>query len=373
MVARPWIVAVLVGALASMGASFRTPNFVVEAPNAQIAQQVGQYAEHYRSEKALQWLGQEMPQWPQPCPLKVTISMNGSGGATSFAFDQGRILGMDMHIEGAYDRLLASVLPHEVTHTVFAHYFRCPVPRWADEGGSVLSEDELERNRHDQLVRQILNTPGRAIPLRRLFKMTTYPPDVMVLYAEGYSVTNFLVGKTGRSAFLHFIAQGMRGDWDGAARAHYQYNTVEELERAWLQFLREGRQQQPPAVLASRNPEENPGAQHVVVRQTVPPAQPLLDSTRPIVRGQSSEGDEAPYPYPAPPGAANQGFGAPPRQAPPTGTSPFPQAPQNNWQTQGEAQPVPIYIPPPPPVRLTAPIVEGDSPVRLGSPIVGQR
>src|SRR5437764_6725152 len=123
-----------------------------------------------------------MAPWPEPCPLRVTVTNNGSGGATSFAFDRGRVLGQNMHIEGTLDRLLASVLPHEVTHTVFAHYFRTPVPRWADEGGSVLSEDDVERYRHDQLARQILRSPGRAIPLRRLFQMTKYPPDVMVLY-----------------------------------------------------------------------------------------------------------------------------------------------------------------------------------------------
>ena len=71
-----------------------------------------------------------------------------------------------MHIEGTLERLLASVLPHEVTHTVFAFHFRQPVPRWADEGGSVLSEDEIERKRHDRLVRNILNN-RRAMPLRR--------------------------------------------------------------------------------------------------------------------------------------------------------------------------------------------------------------
>ena len=128
MAARSWIIVAAVAAFASMGAAYRTPNFVVEAPTPEIAQQVGQYAEHYRKEKAMQWLGQEMPQWPDPCPLRVTITMNGSGGATSFAFDHGHILGQDMHIEGSLDRLLASVLPHEVTHTVFAFYFRQPVP-----------------------------------------------------------------------------------------------------------------------------------------------------------------------------------------------------------------------------------------------------
>src|SRR5207245_11392653 len=137
------------------------------------------------------WLGQEMPAWPEPCPVRVKITMNLPGGATSFAFDRGRVLGQHMDIEGPYERLLASVLPHEVTHTVFAQYFRCPVPRWADEGGAVLSEDEVERNRHDQMVRQILNQ-GRAFPLRRLFSLRDYPSDVMCLYAQGYSVSNFL-------------------------------------------------------------------------------------------------------------------------------------------------------------------------------------
>src|SRR5207248_5452584 len=139
----------------------------------------------------------------------VKVTLGGAGGATSFIFDQGRVLGQRMEIEGGLDRLLASVLPHEVTHTVFAFHFRTPVPRWADEGGSVLSEDELEKSRHDQLVRQILNQ-GRAIPLRRLFALTEYPREVMALYAEGYSVSSFLVAASNRPVFLRFVAHGMQ-------------------------------------------------------------------------------------------------------------------------------------------------------------------
>jgi len=36
--------AVLTAAFASLGASYRTPNFIVEAPSAQMAQQIGQAA-----------------------------------------------------------------------------------------------------------------------------------------------------------------------------------------------------------------------------------------------------------------------------------------------------------------------------------------
>src|SRR5947208_172545 len=101
MVARRYVWLVLFGALSSLGAgSYRTQNFAVEAPTQQVAEQVGQYAEHYRKQKAMEWLGQEMPPWGSPCPLKVTVTPSGAGGATSFGFDRGRILSMDMHIEG---------------------------------------------------------------------------------------------------------------------------------------------------------------------------------------------------------------------------------------------------------------------------------
>ncbi|OAI46929.1 hypothetical protein AYO44_01760 [Planctomycetaceae bacterium SCGC AG-212-F19] len=328
-------VVVLLGALASLGAAYRTTNFQVEAPTPQIAQQVGQAAEYYRREKALQWLGQEMPTWPEPCPLHVKVTMSGAGGATSFAFDQGRVLGQHMNIEGSLERLLNSVLPHEVTHTVFAQYYRRPVPRWADEGGAVLSEDDIERNRHDMLCRQILNTPGRMIPLRRLFALKEYPGDVMVLYAEGFSVANFLVTSSSRQAFLAFVAHGMQQGWDSAAQVHYRYRSVEELEQAWLNHLRSTRRPPDQLVKNTVGPGNDPG-QHVVVRQTIPPAQPLDFAPVPTYRGANPAGDMEndrqpipatgtvgrptylpDYPRPAPPTPA---VGL----APPSGWSPVP-------------------------------------------------
>lgn len=291
---RPSIFAVVLGAFLSLGAKFQTPNFAVDAPTPELAQSIGQWAEHYRKAKAMEWLGQEMPNWPEPCPLKVKVSMNGSGGATSFAFDRGRILSQDMQIEGAVDRLVASVLPHEITHTVFAHYFRVPVPRWADEGGSVLSEDDIERARHDRLVREILQSPGRAIPLRRLFVMTQYPRDVMVLYAEGYSVTSFLVGKSNRTQFLAFVARGMRGDWDGACKQFYGYESVDALEADWLKYLRDNRQDR-PTILAN-NPQPQQVASNLLAsttRTTAPPADPLEGTGRTVIRGQMPDESRA--------------------------------------------------------------------------------
>lgn len=332
MALRPSIAVVLLGAMASLGASYRTPNgnFIVEAPDAAFAEQIGRYAEEYRRQKAIEWLGQEMPAWGRPCPLRVTIA-GSSGGATRFDFDRGSILSITMDIEGSPDRLLASVLPHEVTHTVLAYYFRMPVPRWADEGSAVLSEDDRERAVHEQTVRQILQMPGRAIPLRRLFGLKDYPRDpnhVMALYAQGYSVTNFLVSQSTRSVFLAFVAHGMQNNgnnWDAALQRHYRYRSVEELEGAWVQSLRNGR---PRSTQLASNRGTSTAAR-VVVRQTAPPAQPILEAPEPIYRGQIP--DEA---------------------APWWDRRPAAPAPSN---------PRPSYDrvpPPPPPARLEAPEYE---------------
>src|SRR5262245_48096212 len=226
---------------AAPAASVQSTNFIVEAPTAELAREFARLAEKYRKDKAVEWLGREMPNWAQPCPLRVTVTGGGASGATTFRFG-GNYVFQEMHIEGQLERLKNSVLPHEITHTVFAHHFRQPVPRWADEGGAVYSEDDTERARHDQMCRQLLNA-GRGIPLRRLFNFKEYPNDVMVLYAQGYSICRFLIESSDRQTFLNFVATGMDPyqGWDKAVRGFFGYKSVDELEQAWLDHLKKGR------------------------------------------------------------------------------------------------------------------------------------
>jgi hypothetical protein len=214
-----------------------------------------------------------------------------------------------MEIEGPLDRLIASVLPHEVTHTVFAHYFRCPVPRWADEGGAVLSEDDIERNNHDMMARQILNA-GRALPLGYLFGLKNYPRDprdIGTLYAEGYSVSRFLVDSSNRKVFLEFLGHGMNYGWDSAVQTYYRYQSVAQLQEAWINSLRAPRPAPQPMLArnqgsgvrgqgseASVNEAASPVDQSrgaVLVRLTAPPVQPLQDEPGIVARGQAPEYD----------------------------------------------------------------------------------
>src|SRR5437764_13424858 len=119
----------------------------------------------------------------------------------------------------------------------------------------------------------------------------------MVLYAQCLSVSEFLVSRSSRPAFLNFVYAGMAQGWDQAARAHYGFNSVEELEQAWIQYLRSPKPpSQPAAQIASAGATlRKPSLEQVVVRQTAPPAQPLLaiGGPRPVFRGQSPGPEDA--------------------------------------------------------------------------------
>lgn len=247
MEARTIRLAILATALMSLGASHRTENFIVSAPTPRLAERIGVAAEKYRRELAVEWLGHELRPWGRPCPISANVAPNlGAGGATSFVFQHGEVYGWEMSIQGSELRILDSVLPHEVTHTIFATHFRQPLPRWADEGACTTVEHPSEKQRHQQLLIQFLKT-GRGIAMSRLFRMKEYPQDVLPLYAQGFSVARFMIQQGGKRKFVAFMEDGLdSGDWTAATRTHYGYGDLAKLQSTWLDWVRNGSPQQTP-------------------------------------------------------------------------------------------------------------------------------
>jgi len=230
-----------------MGASYRGTNFIVETADPQMAARISQAAEQFRHDLALEWLGQTMPNWAQPCTMTVQVAPNlGAGGATTFVFDNGEVFGWRMTIQGSAERVLDSVLPHEITHMIFASYFRRPLPRWADEGGATSVEHISEKQKHRQMLVQFLRT-GRGIAFGQMFAMTEYPQDVMPLYAQGYSLAEFLIYHGGRKRFVAFLADGMRdGQWPAAVERNYNIKDLTALQNTWVAWVSQGFPALPP-------------------------------------------------------------------------------------------------------------------------------
>lgn len=224
------------------GAGYRTVNFTVDAPTPQLAKEIGDSAEVWRRDLAKEWLGKELPRWSQPCPIKASVHPDlGAGGATSFVFNQGQVYDWRMNIQGSRERVLDSVLPHEITHTIFASHFRQPLPRWADEGACTTVEHHSEIQKQERMLIDFLKTK-RGIRFDEMFAMTEYPADVLPLYAQGHSLSQFLISQRGKQVFLNFLADGMRtGDWRAAIQSHYEYEHLLALQNSWMEWVRAGR------------------------------------------------------------------------------------------------------------------------------------
>jgi len=257
-----------------LAAGYRTANFTVDAPTPKLAQSIGDMAEHWRRELAIEWLGQELPKWSRPCPIKAKLKPGLAGGATSFVFDQGEVFGWRMDIQGSSERILDSVLPHEVMHTIFASHFRQPLPRWADEGACTTVEHRSEISKQETMLIDFLKT-RQGIPFDAMFAMREYPQNVMPLYAQGHSLAKYLISKYGKHEFIAFLADGLENDdWPQAVQKHYGHRHLLSLQNSWMDWIRQGR------------PELTPPQNNVLVASNSAPLRPI---PAPIVRGQDPD------------------------------------------------------------------------------------
>ncbi len=227
----------------STGASFQTPNFIVTAPSAEIAQKVGRAAETYRRDLAKFWLDQPLPNWSRPCKLRVRPGSMGAGGETRFQFVGNEVLNWDMYVQGSLERIIDSVLPHEVNHTIFACHFRRPLPRWADEGAATLFEHRSEQVKQLSLLNQVINSDREFIDLRSLLTMKEYPKGyrpMLIMYSEGYALADFLVQQGGRKKYLQFLNDGESLGWAKAITKNYHHGGVDSLQANWKGWVLAG-------------------------------------------------------------------------------------------------------------------------------------
>jgi hypothetical protein len=176
-----------------------------------------------------------------------------------------------MTIQGSEERIIDSVLPHEITHTIFASHFRRPLPRWADEGACTTVEHPVERARQHRMLIEFLTT-GRGIAFPDMFAMREYPADVLPLYSQGYSLARYLIERGGRHKYVNFVADGLAGDdWAGALQKHYGVPGLAQMQTVWLDWVKQGCPA-PPAALAASSPA--PAAWAGTARGQSPDVQP---------------------------------------------------------------------------------------------------
>ena len=223
-------------------AEFATRNFKISAASLEIAETIGLRSEELRRDIAVYWFGKPLPNWSRPCQMRVRTSSTGlgAGGQTTFQFVRGEVLNWNMSVQGSLERILDSVLPHEINHTIFACHFRRPLPRWADEGAATLFEHRSEQLKQVALLNDVIRKDHERISLPKLLNMKEYPAEMrpmLILYAQGYALADFLVQQKGRHAYLQFLADGDRLGWDEAIRRNFDHQGVAALEHNWKNWV----------------------------------------------------------------------------------------------------------------------------------------
>ncbi|MEZ6075980.1 MAG: hypothetical protein R3C56_09995 [Pirellulaceae bacterium] len=220
-------------------------NFIVFASTPQWAAQVAEMAELNRRDLAIHWLGSELPPWSERVPIHVQAGADlGAGGETRFSLIGGNRIGnWMMSVSGTQERILDSVLPHEITHTIFATHF-APLgkyaPRWADEGACTTVEHISEKQKHQKFLHQFLAT-GRGLAFNTMFNLKEYPTDIMPLYAQGHSAVQFLIDQGGPQKFVKFLEAGMRSEaWGPTLEQFYAYESIGSFQTLWNQWLADG-------------------------------------------------------------------------------------------------------------------------------------
>ena len=235
--------------LLATGASYETENFIVDTPCAESARQFAETAEQCRKDLALFWLGKTLPDWSPKCPVKVHVGNDlGAGGRTSFVFKNSEVFGWEMEIQGPHERILDSVLPHEITHMILASHFRKPIPRWLDEGMATSVEHPSEKANYRRMLRHFLGSDvQRCFPLNRMVTMKDYPADPMPFYAQGFSLVEYLLecgqqfDGSEHCRLVRFTQSATQdGDWQSALQEHYGIKNLGELQLSWVKWVDSG-------------------------------------------------------------------------------------------------------------------------------------
>lgn len=215
-------------------ATVESSNFRVTADDARIAEQLALTAEELRKQVALEWLGEELPRWKSCCVVFIDTSPERMSGVTTYEFARGQVRRWRMSLRGPLERIIESLLPHEIAHTVLASHFLRAIPRWADEGVALMAEDELDRRRVRRMAESFVES-GERLSLLSFLETDEYPTDrrqMRVLYAQAASFTEFLV-MAGKSQFLEFVAAGIEEGWVAAAESIYGFESLADVEQCW--------------------------------------------------------------------------------------------------------------------------------------------
>ena len=241
-----------------------TASFVILHDDPALAEAVARAAESAREATTRRWTGSPPPRaWEPKCAIylyptaAIFAQMTGeppeSPGLSTMESNGAAITLRRINVRADAANLIAAVVPHEVTHVMLADLFTAKqIPRWADEGISVLSEPASEQEKRVADLDAALDG-GKIFTVENLMASADYPEGKFwpLYYAQGVSLTRFLVEQGKPGQFIEFLQGSQRRGIEPELKRVYGIEGYADLQSRWLDYAR----QSSAARVASRSGE----------------------------------------------------------------------------------------------------------------------
>lgn len=198
------------------------------------------------------WFGKVGEDWSPQCDIVLHPTIAGyvhalgqgsrqSSGCSTIEIEKGRVVKRRIDLRADAADWMNTALPHELTHVVVAERFATKqIPRWADEGLSILSEPESRQtNRRSAMQRALAKTA--CYSATELVSLSDYPASDRrdAFYGQSASLVAFLVERDSPARFLEFLELGQKQGVERALAEVYGIRTLAELDMQWRPLILE--------------------------------------------------------------------------------------------------------------------------------------
>lgn len=168
----------------------------------------------------------------------VIFTSGGGGRVAGYTSYQGGVV-REVVVYQSFDVARGGTLDHELTHAFAFYWLNSNFDLFLNEG--IAQNSEYKRR---ATLRQIVwsrYNNGDFVPLSQLYGRNQYDAHLLV-YHEGFSVVDFLIARGGSRWFIAFLDDLANGSQDitTALRNFYGYQSLKELEIAWIEYVEEG-------------------------------------------------------------------------------------------------------------------------------------
>jgi hypothetical protein len=224
--------------------------FRYRSGDAELASQAATEAESARKRILREWFAEDLPAtWRVKCDVSIHPSLVSytaatnrraqTAGYSSVTLRHGRVVSRRIDLLANGSNLLHAVLPHEISHVVFASQFADrPPPLWVDEGMAMMSEQASTKCRYKRKLDQSFER-GTWFSAEQLMSMKEYPSEELreVFYAQSMSLVEFFMSQRSAIHLVEFVRSLELNGYAVALRRVYGVSSLDQLDELWRKHL----------------------------------------------------------------------------------------------------------------------------------------